>query len=90
MWYNIIMTLMDFVRSRSYLFWSTGNLSKLSDDAIVEQVLNYGDFEDAKQLMALMGIKKVAAVFVQLANRKRTNFAPAIKHYFTLYFQKYA
>lgn len=84
------MTLMDFVRSRSYLFWSNPDLRNLSDETIVEQALNYGDFDDVKELLKLMGTQKVAAIFGKLANRKRTNFAPAIKHYFTLYFQRYA
>ncbi|MBI3261330.1 hypothetical protein HYZ64_03115 [Candidatus Berkelbacteria bacterium] len=84
------MTLREFVQSRAYLFWSVKDLSLLSDEAIVEQLLNYGDFDDVQTLCSLMGVQKVARIFTQQSQRRRTNYSPALKQFFRLYFQQYA
>lgn len=84
------MTTGDFVRKRKYLFWSTRNYDGLSNGAVVEGILNYGDMNDARELIALLGIQEVAKIFRENANRPRVNYRPEIVNYFQLYFQKYA
>jgi len=84
------MTLRDFVKKRRYLFWSTENFEHLSQEAIVEGVLNYGDFDDVKKLIAILGIKKISRIFGKQIKRKRNNYRPEIINYFSLYFKKYA
>lgn len=84
------MTTGDFVRKRKYLFWSTKNYDGLSNDAIVEGVLNYGDMQDVRELIDLLGIQEVARVFRENTNRPRINYRPEVKNYFKLYFKKYA
>ncbi len=84
------MTLGDFVRKRKYLFWSTRNYDGLSHGAVVEAILNYGDMNDVRELIALLGMQEVAKVFRENTNRPRINYRPEIKNYFQLYFQKYA
>lgn len=84
------MTLQKFINSRKSLFWSIRNLNKLSQASVVENTLNYGDFNDVKQLLKLMGIKKVARIFRQQIKQKRHNYRPEIKHFFSLYFRKHA
>lgn len=84
------MTTGDFVRKRKYLFWSTNNYDGLSNDAVVEGVLNYGDMNDVRELIALLGIKEVARVFYENTSRPRINYDPKIVNYFSLFFQKYA
>ncbi len=87
--YHVCMTIHDFIKKRPCLVWSTRNYDNLSVDAIVEAVLNYGDWDDFKQLVSLLGLKETAAVFRRGINKKRCNYHPKIKNYFQLYFDKY-
>lgn len=84
------MSMGDFVRKRKYLFWSTKNYDGLSNEAVVEAVLNYGDMNDVRELISLLGMQKVAKIFHENTNRARVNYRPEIVNYFQLYFQKYA
>ena len=80
----------DFVRKRKHLFWSTKNYDGLSNAAVVEGILNYGDMNDVRELISLLGIEEVAKTFRENTNRPRINYFPEVKNYFQLYFQKYA
>ena len=84
------MILGDFVKKRKYLFWSTKNYDGLSNRAVVEGILNYGDMNDVRELIALLGIQEVAKIFRDNTSRPRINYRPEVKNYFQLYFQKYA
>ena len=84
------MIIGDFVKKRKYLFWSTKNYDGLSNEAVVEGVLNYGDMNDVRELIALLGIQEVAKIFRENTNRARINYDPKIVNYFSLFFQKYA
>jgi len=84
------MTIGDFVKKRKHLFWSTKNYDGLSKEAVVEGVLNYGDMNDVRELIALLGIQEVAKIFRENTNRARINYRPEVVNYFQLYFQKYA
>lgn len=84
------MTIGDFVKQRKYLFWSTRNYDGLSKEAVVEAVLNYGDMNDVRELIALLGMQEVAKTFRGNTNRARVNYRPEVVNYFQLYFQKYA
>lgn len=84
------MTIGDFARKKKHLFWSTKNYDGLSEGAIVEGVLNYGDMDDVRELISLLGIQKISKIFREQTNRPRINYRPEIKNYFQLYFQKYA
>ena len=85
-----IMTINSFIKRKPYLIWYTKNYNKLSEEAIVEAVLNYGDFEDSKKLFSILGIKKVAKIFKKQTARERVNYDPKILNYFNLYFKKHA
>ncbi len=80
----------QFIKERPYLVWSTKNYEGLSQEAIVEAVLNYGDINDLKKLIEILGIEKTAEIFKKESNRKRSNYRPEVKNYFDLYFDKYA
>lgn len=84
------MTLQNFVNKRAHLFWHIKDLNDISEDFILEQVLNYGDFDDVKLLFKILGIDKAADIFRQQLRKKRCNYRPEIKNYFKLYFAKYA
>jgi len=88
--YNSGMNIGDFVRKRKYLFWSTKNYDGLSKSAVVEGVLNYGDMDDVRELIALLGVQEVAEIFYKNTNRPRINYDPKIVNYFSMFFKKYA
>ena len=84
------MTLKTFIKKRAYLVWHVKDLADLSHEAIVEAILNYGDFDDFNQLMKLLGKRNVATIFKKQLKNKRGNYSPKIKNYFQLYFKKHA
>lgn len=91
--YNYTVNTGDFVKKRKHLFWSTKNYDGLSNEAVVEAVLNYGDMNDVRELIQLLGIQEVAKIFREkskLSKMGRQNYLPEVKNYFQLYFQKYA
>ncbi len=86
------MLISDFVKKRKYLFWSTKNYDGLSNEAVVEAVLNYGDWDDVQTLIKILGVQKTAQIFRHKSTPDkfgRENYRPEIKHYFNLYFNKY-
>jgi len=84
------MTVANFLKSRPHLLWYVEDKSKVSTGAAVEAVLNYGDWADVQKLMKIVGLKKVAGIFIKQSKQKRCNYNPRTKNYFTRYFQKYA
>ena len=83
------MTAQSFIKKRPYLIWHTKDLKHLSDDAIVESVLNYGDFNDVKKLISIFGSRKTAKIFYKHVKRARRNYDSKIERYFKLFFRKY-
>lgn len=84
------MKIKEFIKQRPYLVWYVKDLGHLSEESIVEHTLNYGDFDDVKKLIKIIGIKKTAGIFRRQTNRPRSNYRPEIKNYFQLYFKRYA
>jgi hypothetical protein len=84
------MTIESFVKEKPYLFWYIKDTDGLSRESIVEHVLNYGDFDDFKKILEIMGMEKVAEIFRKQSKNARCNYRPEVKNYFTLYFNKYA
>lgn len=82
-----------FIRNRRALFWSVAEdkLSDISDELLVETVLNYGSLDDVRALIQLLGLSKTAAVFYKTtANRSRHNYFPEVANFFNLYFKRHA
>jgi hypothetical protein len=82
----------NFIKKRRYLVWYVKDVEQLPDESIVEAVLNYGDWDDVQTLIKIMGIQKVARIFREKSRPSamgRQNYRPEIKHYFSLYFNKY-
>lgn len=87
------MTIHDFIKARKSLIWWVKDYDKLEAAAIVEATLNNGDWEDVRTLIKILGIKQVAKIFREKSKPSkigRQNYAPKTKHFFTLYFNKYA
>lgn len=84
------MTLHDIFKAKPYLIWYVKNTDNLSEDSMLEHILNYGDWDDYQQAEQILGLAKTHALFKKLTQRKRVNLRPEIVNYFTRYLQKYA
>lgn len=82
--------LRQFIKKRRPFIWYVRDPSRLSEDAVVEAVLNNGNWDDVQRLIRILGIKKLASIFRSRIRKKRSNYHPKIAHYFKLYFQKHA
>ena len=83
------MAITDLIKSKPYLLWYVKERDGLSTASTVEAILNYGDFSDVKSMIKILGMRQTAAVFRSGIRRKRNNYRPEIKHFFSLYFKKY-
>jgi hypothetical protein len=85
----------DFIKDHQELFWySPGDKSEtVSDELLVETILNYGTMESVRKLFHIMGIKTVAKIFFDSTNqseRRKNNYHELTSNYFTLLFSRYA
>ena len=81
-----------FIRKNSHLFWYTPEDKKeeISHEFLIETILNYGNLDDIRQLINIIGIKQLATIFLSIQGRKKLNYYPEIYHFFSLVFKKYA
>ena len=84
--------LYDFISKRKHLIWYVRDYRALSEESVVEAVLNLGNWRDFQELVRLLGIEKVASMFYKQlrTGRQRGNYYPDVVNYFTLYFKKHA
>lgn len=82
--------LRDLFIKKPYLAWFVKDKQGLSKESMLEQVFNYGDWQDYLKTEAELGIAEVRSVYNNLKNRPRTNLKPKTINYFDLYFSKYA
>ena len=85
----------QFIREHNNLFWYVPDDKKetISNEFLVETILNYGDINAVIQLFNLFGIKRVANIFfdsISLSSRRKGNYHELTINYFTLVFRKYA
>ncbi len=80
-----------FIRRHSSLFWYTPEDKKedISEEFLVETILNYGDLRDILELIKLMGKENIAKVFFNAEGRKKLNYYPEIYNFFNMVFNKY-
>ena len=83
------MTKKDILNQYGYLFWWVKKKDNLSDEAIVETLLCYGDEEQVKSLFNWLGINKVSEIFKKQTKQTRINYPERTQHFFTLLFEKY-
>jgi len=81
-----------FIREHSHLFWYTPEDKKeeINHEFLMETILNYGNLDNVRQLINILGIEQSAKIFFGIQGRKKLNFYPEIYHFFSLVFKKYA
>jgi len=80
-----------FIDDHQHLFWYSPapKSETVSDELLVETMLNYGSLEEIRGLFKVVGLPKVASIFWRMTGRKKLNYYPEIHNYFNLYFKKY-
>jgi len=84
-----------FIDDHQYLFWYSPapKSETVSDELLVEMVLNYGSMDELRGLFAVMGMNNVAKIFFDSINkseRRKRNYHELTLNYFTLLFTCYA
>lgn len=82
----------QYIEERKNLFWSVGKNQKkdISEVLLVETILNYGTLEDVRELITILGLKRVASIFFNnTQNPTRHNYFPEVENFFRLYFQRH-
>ena len=88
----ISMTREQIIEKNKSLFWYTPEEKKqnISDNLLVETILNEGSLDDFRELIEALGGKHVAEVFFSATGRQKENYYPEIYHFFSLVLAKYA
>ena len=79
-----------FIQHHKQLFWyfDPKQLNEMSDDVLLEFVLNYGDLHAVKELLNLFGIAYAGQLFAGHTQAgKRHNYLPQVANYFNHYFR---
>lgn len=82
-----------FIEQHSQLFWyfNQQQLQQMTDDVLLEFVLNYGNLTDVKALLQLFGLPYAAKLFARHTRQgNRHNYLPQVANYFSLYFSRNA
>jgi len=83
-----------FIKENADLFWYTPEAEKetISEEFLVETILNHGDIDAVRRLFQILGIKKVSRIFfnsINLSERRKGNYHETTINFFTLVFEKY-
>ena len=79
----MLTAIRRLIKDKPYLIWWTKNYEHLSDEAIVEAVLNYGDFDDTVKIPDILTLAAMKAY----ALGRRAKWKDYVDLYFTM--QKY-
>lgn len=83
------MTVNSIIKNKPYLVWYVKDPDKLSEESVLEHVLNYGNWEDVQQFIKIKGREKTANLFNKTIAKKRNNYSFPIKSYFYRYFNNH-
>ena len=81
----------QFIQAHAPLFWYTPEDKKteISDELLVETILNEGTLADYKSLLQVLGGQRLAEVFFSAKGRQKKNYYPEIYHFFSLLLKQY-
>jgi hypothetical protein len=84
-----------FIEDRKHLFWYSPppKSETVSDELLIEIILNYGSMDDVRALFSVMKINNVARIFfdsINKSDRRKENYHELTRNYFTLLFNRYA
>ncbi|KKP60628.1 MAG: hypothetical protein UR56_C0021G0008 [Candidatus Roizmanbacteria bacterium GW2011_GWC2_34_23] len=80
------MSVNDIIKNKPYLAWYVKDPARLSEESVLEHVLNYGNWDDVQQFIKIKSKGKTSELFKKTLSNKRTNYTPAVQSYFSRYF----
>ena len=80
----------DIIRQKPYLLWWVRDYDALNKDAVVEAVLDQGDWEELQEIVEILGRQRVAEIFFEQMSSKRRNYSDKRASFFQNYFSEYA
>jgi len=85
----------QYIEDHKHLFWYSPapKSETVSDELLVEIILNYGTMDDIRTLFSVMKINNVSKIFFDSINkseRRKNNYHKLTINYFTLLFNRYA
>jgi hypothetical protein len=82
----------SFINKHSDLFWyiPADKKEEISHELMVETIFNYGNLNDIRQLVNILGIKRLTEIYNGINGRKRLNYYPEVFNLFSLIIRKYA
>ena len=80
------------IEDHQELFWYSPapKSETVTDELLVETILNYGTMKDVQELFNIVNVANVASIFRGMTGRKKLNIYPELYNYFNFYFDKYA
>ncbi len=82
----------NFINDNPALFWyiPKDKKTEISNDLLLESVLNYGKLQDCLKIIKLLGYKESYQILKNAKGREKGNYYPEIYNFFNLYLKKYA
>jgi hypothetical protein len=86
------MTREEFIEKNKHLFWyiKPEKIKDIGNEVLVEFILNYGTWEDVKELIKILGYPELKRVYEGITDRKIGNYFPPVYNFLTLIVQKNA
>ena len=81
----------EFIHQQRNLFWFTPEDKKeeISNEFLVETILNYGDINDVRSLFKIMGFGQLSEIFYNIKGRRKLNYYPEIYNFYSNLIHKY-
>lgn len=81
----------ELIQKNKDLFWYIRKdaLNEISDDVLVEFIMNYGDMEALKDLIDVLGIEKLRIVYNNVQGRKVGNYKVESLNYLKIIVENY-
>lgn len=82
-------SFIDFRNKHKYFFWWIKDVSKIDSSAMLEATLTYGNMEERKELLSILGKPKFKEIFTELTQSRRAqNIEPRTLFYWKHYLSK--
>ncbi len=83
--------LKTLINNHQYLFWdiSKDKVHSLSNEAILERILQYGDMPELREVISILGKENIKESYGVIKNKKRLNLRPQTINFFNLYIEKH-
>ena len=84
--------IINFIKRNDHLFWYTPMEEKqnISEQMLVEFIINFGTLENIKELIQLYGVPKMQKLLLEFKDRKKQNIYPELFHLVSEHLKKVA